>query len=286
MSRPVLALLLALFLVPVVPAQQGADWGVVDKALGRAGKLQEGIYKVTFPRTDLTVHVGATPVAPAAALSSWMAFRQDGAAYIVDGDLVLLETEVDPVVAALQENGLEITAIHNHLLGEQPRLMYVHFFARGDLQKLGQGLKAALAQTKTPTGPQSPSKPAFTFDRKAIETNLGKTGAENGVVLAFSSPRPHRISMHGVELPPAMGMATAINFQPSPQGVAATGDFVLQEGEVNRVIAALHAGGVKVTAVHNHMLEDAPRMVFVHFWAEGAADEVSKALRRALDAAQ
>ena len=267
-------------------AQTGPDWSGVERTLGRAGKLQDGVYKVGFPRTDLRVRMGRTPVLPAAALGSWMAFRPEGGGVVADGDLALLEPEVNAVISALVENGIEVSAVHNHLTGEQPKVMYVHFFARGDAEKIARGLKAALSATATPTGPAAPSKAAMTLDRKTIEEALGKPGAVNGAVLAFAFPRQHAIAMHGVMLPPAMGMATAINFQPSPEGVAATGDFVLREAEVNPVIAALRQGGVKVTAVHNHLLDDNPHTVFVHFWAEGKAEAVAKALRGALNRLQ
>ena len=270
-----------LLLATAAVAQAAPDWSVVERVLGRAGKLQDGVYKVGFPRTDLHVRMGRTPVLAAAALGSWMAFRKDeagagsGSDVVADGDLVLLESEVNPVISALVEHGIEVSAVHNHLAEEQPKVMYVHFFARGDLEKITQGLKAALAATATPTGPAAPSKAAVTFDRKAIEEVLGKPGTVNGAVLAFSFPRKHSIAMHGATLPPAMGMATAINFQPSPAGVAATGDFVLREAEVNPVIAALRSGGVKVTAVHNHLLDDDPHTFFVHFWAEGKPEVVA-----------
>ena len=264
--------------------QTTADWSAVERTLGRAGKLQDGVYKVSFPRTDLRVRMGRTLVLPAAALGSWMAFRQNdaGVGVVADGDLVLLEPEINGVISALVEHGIEVSAVHNHLTGEQPEVLYVHFFARGELEKIAQGLKAALAATATPTGPAAPLMAALTLDRKTIEDILGKPGSVNGAVLAFSFPRQHAIAMHGAALPPAMGMATAINFQSSPEGVAATGDFVLREAEVNPVIAALRAGSVKVTAVHNHLLEDDPHTVFVHFWAEGKAESVAKALREAL----
>jgi len=296
-SRILLSLSTVLLLAAAAAAQSGPDWGVVERVLGRAGKLQDGVYKVGFPRTDLRVRMGRTPVLAAAALGSWIAFRQDGtgagsgsdvgAGVVADGDLVLLESEVNPVISALVEHGIEVSAVHNHLTGEQPEVLYVHFFARGELGKVAEGLKAALNATKTPTGPAtpSPSKAALSFDRKPIENALGKPGTVNGAVLAFAFPRQHAIAMHGATLPPAMGMATAINFQPSPAGVAATGDFVLREAEVNPVITALRSGGVKVTAVHNHLLDDDPHTVFVHFWAEGKPEPVAKALRAALDAA-
>ena len=287
-SRLFLALTTVLLLAAAGFPQTAADWIVVERALGRAGKLQDGVYKVSFPRADLRVRMGGTQVLPAAALGSWMAFRQNdaGTGVVADGDLVLLEPEINGVISALVEHGIEVSAVHNHLTGEQPEVLYVHFFARGNLEKIAQGLKAALAVTATPTGPAAPSMAALTLDRKTIEDILGKPGTVNGAVLAFAFPRQHAIAMHGATLPPAMGMATAINFQPSPAGVAATGDFVLREAEVNPVISALRAGGVKVTAVHNHLLEDDPHTVFVHFWAEGKAEPVAKALRAALNRLQ
>ncbi len=277
--------LCALWLACSAAGQQKADWSEVESALGRAGKLDSGVYKVTFPRNDLHVRIGATSVEPAAALTSWMAFRKDSGGAVVVGDLALLEREVTPVVSTLALNGFEIAAIHNHLMQERPRVMYVHFFARGDLNKLATALKNALAQTKTPRAPVSPeAKPPY--DTKVIETVLGKAGTANGTVLGFSFPCEHRISTHGVVLPPGMGMATAINFQPSPAGVAATGDFVLREAEVEPVIQALRAGGVSITAVHTHLLDAEPRMMFLHFWAEGAPEVVAKALKAALEQAK
>ena len=132
--------LLTLVMVPLLlttgHAQTGPDWSAVERTLGRAGKLQDGVYKVAFPRTDLRVRMGRTHVLPAAALGSWVAFRQDnaGAGVVADGDLVLLEPEVNGAISALVENGIEVSAVHNHLTGEQPQVLYVHFFARGDLE--------------------------------------------------------------------------------------------------------------------------------------------------------
>jgi hypothetical protein len=269
----------------VAQQQPPDEWASVPTALGKSGKLQDGIYKVSFPRTDLNVHIGQTKVEAGAGLGSWMAFRKTSNGVVSDGDLVLLPAEVNPVISTLQAGGLEVTAIHNHLIGEEPQVVYIHFFGRGDLAALLATLKKSLAETKTPVG-EAKSQPTASFpDQKVIETALGKTGAVNGNVLAFGFPRPHPISMHKEILPPAMGMATAINFQPSPKGVAATGDFVLREDEVQRVVGALRNGSILVTAMHNHLLDDEPRMVFVHFWAEGDPQSVAKTLRSALDAA-
>jgi hypothetical protein len=279
------ALLLLLCIASFCQSTTADEWAAVPKALGKSGKLQDGVYKVSFPRTDLDVHIGATKVEPGAGLGSWIAFRKTSTGAITDGDLVLLSGEVNPVISALQAGGFEVTAIHNHLIGEEPQVMYVHFFGHGDLANLLSALKSALAQTKTPAG-ETASRPTQVFhDQKVIETALGKAGTVNGNVLAFGFARPHPISMHKEMLPPPMGMATAINFQPSQQGVAATGDFVLKESEVAGVVSALRKGNILVTAMHNHLLDDEPRMVFVHFWAEGPAESVAKSLRVAVDAA-
>ena len=273
-----------MFLSCAAFAQRSEDFSAVAKSLGRAGKLDNGVYKVTFPRTDLKVHIKATAVEPGAGLGSWMAFRRTGnGKAVADGDLVLTSDEVNPVLSALQTGGLEVSGIHNHLIGEEPQVMYVHFFGKGELGSLAEILKTALAKTKTPTGPSAPPSSQSFAQQKVIEQALGKSGTVNGKVLAFSFPRASAISMHHETLPPGMGMATAINFQSSAQGVAATGDFVLLEKEVNPVIKSLRQDGITVTAAHNHLLDDEPRMVFVHFWAEGTAEKVAAGLRHALD---
>ncbi len=266
---------------------QTSPWDAVGKALGRAGQEQGGVYKVSFPRSDLSVTVNGTKVQPGLALGSWAAFRMEGNDAVTDGDLVLTAAEVNPVVDALQKNGLDVTAIHNHLLGEMPRVMYVHFFGKGDAAKLAQGLHEALAATKTPMGPAPAPKPAdLGFDQKKVEGIMGKSGQANGKVLAFSFPRPHPIAMRGNELPPSMGMATSINFQQSPKGVAATGDFVVDANQVNAVIKARRAGNVEVTATHNHLLEGQPETIFIHFWGDGPLDQVAQALKNAVDASK
>jgi hypothetical protein len=267
-------------------AAAAEEWQPVAKIIGKAGTLQNGVYKIGLPRTDLNVHIGQTKVEPAAGLGSWMAFTSAETGTICDGDLVLTPSEVNPVISALQGGGIEVSAIHNHLIGEEPQVMYVHFFGKGQRDALAKTLKSALDGTGTPIMPASKDEPSPFAGQETIEKNLGKSGAKNFNVLSFSFPRSHPIAMHKEMLAPSMGMATAINFQPSAKGVAATGDFVLRESEVQGVVKALRTGGIWVTAMHNHLLDDEPRMVFVHFWAEGPADQVSKALRAALDAAK
>jgi hypothetical protein len=280
-----LLFLCCVFNVPTLAQEQGnQEWKIVEQKLGRAGQLSDGVYKVGFPRSDLNVHMGKTRVEPGAGLGTWAAFRKSGEVVIANGDLVVTGAELDGVVSRLQKARLEVSAIHNHLAGEQPTVYYVHFFGKDSASQLAEAVDSALKATKTPRGPASSAKEDITYDRALIEKVLGRRGQAKGTVLAFSFARPHPISMHRQELPPAMGMATVINFQPAPTGVAATGDYVVSEASVQGVIRALRAHKISVTAVHNHLLDDEPRMVFIHFWAEGPADAVARGLKAALDA--
>jgi hypothetical protein len=200
------------------------------------------------------------------------------------GDLVLLPAEVNPVIAALQKGGIEQSALHNHLIDETPRVMYMHFSGHGDAVALARTLHAALSLTTTPMGPVSPSAPAVDLPVSDLDRIVGHPGKANGGVYQFGVPRADRITEHGMEIPPSMGMATAINFQPLGKGRAAiTGDFVMIASEVNPVIRALQKGGVRVTAIHSHMLEEQPRVFFMHFWATGDAIKLATAVRSALD---
>jgi hypothetical protein len=205
----------------------------------------------------------------------------------VHGDLVLTEAEINPVISKLQDGGLQITALHNHLIEETPHLMYVHYWGEGTEMALARALRAALNTTKTPLGvapAAAAPQPPPGFDADAIQAALGKTGTVRGGVLAISVPRPEKIMMMGVELPPAMGMATALNFQSAGNGkVAATGDFVMIDDEVNPIAKALRAHGIAVTALHNHMLHGTPALYFMHFWAEDSAANVAAGLKAAID---
>ncbi|MBI4461322.1 MAG: DUF1259 domain-containing protein [Acidobacteria bacterium] len=258
------------------------DWSAVEKTIGQKGSLQAGeVFKIGLPRYDLVVRRGDVTVHPVLGLSSWLAFKAVGPDAVVHGDLCLLEEEVNPVLSRLQQGGIEATALHNHLSGEQPRVLFLHFWGQGKAEALAATLRAAVDLTGTPRGAARPAPGAL--DQSAIEEVLGQAGRLNAGVLQFSIPRPFPIHMHGIELPPAMGMATALNFQPTPDGVATTGDFVVREEELAGVLRALRTAGIEVTAVHNHMVNDDPRMVFVHFWGQGGVEGLARGLRAALD---
>jgi len=277
--------ILVFALFPVVAS--AADWTAVEQALGRAGTVQpDGAYKVSFPRKDLTVTVDGVTLQPALALGGWVAFDRSGAHAMAMGDLVLLESEVTGVMDALQKGGIEQTALHNHVLNESPRVMYMHFSAHGDAAAIARTLHDALATTKTPLGPAAAPAPAAQLDLPTADLDriLGRAGKTNGGVYQFAVPRAEKIMEHGMAVPASMGLATAINFQPTGGGKAAiTGDFVLIGSEVNPVIRALRAGGIAVTAVHSHMLDEQPRLFFMHFWANDDATRLATSLRAALE---
>lgn len=262
------------------------DWKTVEQALGRSGQAQaDGAYKFGLPRADLKVTVDGVQVKPTLALGSWLAFSNPGQDAMVMGDLVLTEDEVSLVMSALQEEGLHITALHNHVLHEAPRVMYMHIEGHGDAAKLASSLKKAIALTKTPA-PASPpaTAPALDLDTAAIDQALGYKGRINGGVYQFGVPRAEKITDGGMPVPGSMGLATSLNFQPTGDGKAAiTGDFVLLASEVNPVITALRQNGIQVTAVHSHMLQEEPRLFFMHFWANDNALKLARGLRAALD---
>jgi hypothetical protein len=282
---------LLLALVAPLFAQQSqngaANWKSVETALGRSGQMQPGdVFKFAMPRKDLNVTKDGVTIAPGLALGSWAAFKKMGHEAMVMGDLVLTEDEIEPVMLKLQQNGIEQTSIHNHLLGEAPHIIYMHIEGHGDPATLGKSLASALALTKTPM-PSSASAAATTpldIDQAGVEKALGYTGKANGGILQFSIPRVEKITEGGMEIPPAMGTATAINFQPTGAGKAAiSGDFVLLATEVNPVIRALRSHGIEVEAMHNHMLFDEPHLYFMHFWANDDAAMLARGLRAALN---
>jgi Domain of Unknown Function (DUF1259) len=291
-------LALVLFFGPPVQAQAQStatlDIKAIEQAMGRGGDLQDDVYKVSFPRKDLSVSVKGVNLKPGFALGSWIAFKQAGNDAVIDGDLVLTEEEVGPVFRTLRKEGIEISALHNHLIGETPRVMYLHIAGKGDAGEMAMHLKDALSLTATPMGPPS-AKPLGAalrtaaeeadFDADVIQKELGYKGKIKDGVLHISVPRPEQITMAGAILPPSMGMATALNFQSAGRNkVAATGDFVMAPDEVDRVSKALTEHGIVVTALHNHLVHGSPELYFMHFWANDNAENVAKALRAGLDA--
>lgn len=279
---------LAAFALVVTTSQSFAatDWNAVAMALGKPGvEMPGGVYRVGLPRSDLHVTVDGVALKPSLALGSWLAFAPMGNKTMVMGDLVLTENEIAPVMKALTESGVDITALHNHLLRAQPATFYMHVFAEGDAITVAKALHNALIRSKTPFAetPASATPPRIALDAAAINQALGAKGKIAGGVYQVGIPRSAPVMEHGMAIPPAMGVAEAINFQPTGKGTAAiTGDFVLTAAEVNPVLKALSENGIEVTALHNHMLDDQPRLFFMHYWANGRLDALLAGLKAAL----
>ena len=267
---------------------QGVDWQKVDAAIGRSATIGGDVHRYGFPRTDLQVTVDGVAIKPGLALGGWTAFKPMGNEVMLMGDLVLLGTEINPVISKLQEGGIEVTAIHNHLLRAEPATFYLHVGGHGDPVKMATALRAALAESKTPltAAPAPGSPPAVDLDTAQLDQIIGVKGQNNGGIYAFTVPRRDPVTENGMQIAPAgpLGVATGINFQPNGGGKAAiTGDFVLIGTEVNPVINALRTNGIEVTAVHSHMLSEQPRLIFMHFWANDDALKLAKGLRAAID---
>jgi hypothetical protein len=267
---------------------QEIDWQKVDDAFGRKPAVSGDVHRYGFPRTDLAVTLDGVAIKPALALGGWVAFKPAHGGVMAMGDLVLLETEVNPVMLKLIEGGLEITAVHNHLLRASPATFYLHVGGHGDPAKMAAVIRDALGASKTPlaTPAAAGPAPAVDLDTAQLDQLIGAKGQANGGVYQFGVPRRDPVMEDGMQIAPVgpMGVATAINFQPTGSGKAAiTGDFVITGDEVNPVIKALRANGIEVTAVHSHMLDEQPRLFFLHFWANDDALKLAKGLRAALD---
>lgn len=284
--RTALSLLALLSLIAgsSASAQTALDSAAIAKSIGRPGQSMEGgVYRVGFPRTDLHVTIGPVTLRAGFALGSYAAFIPEPEGTLVVGDLVLLENEIQPVMSALTSSGFEITAVHNHLRGETPHVMYMHFAAVGDAVTLATNLRGALAMSHTPIAATPVTPPSPLPFQSEIETGVGRKGRVSGGVLSIGVPRAEAVSLRGMNVPPAAGVATAINVQEAGSGnVATTGDFVLVAGEVDAVQRALLTHGFEVTAFHHHMVDDSPHLYYMHFWKVGTPAEVAAGLRDAL----
>jgi hypothetical protein len=267
---------------------QDIDWQKIDETLGRKPAVSGDVHRYGFPRSDLSVTLDGVTIKPALALGGWVAFKPAHGGVIAMGDLVLLESEINPVMAKMIANGLEITAVHNHLLRASPATFYMHVAGHGDPVKVATAIRDALAESKTPltVAASTASPPAVDLDTAQLDQIIGVRGKANGGVYQFNVPRRDPITEGGMALTPVgpMGVAIGINFQPTGDGKAAiTGDFVLIGEEVNPVIMALRTHGIEVTALHSHMLDVQPRLFFMHVWANDDAIKLAKGLRAALD---
>ena len=266
---------------------QDIDWKKVDEAVGRTAAVSGDVHRYGFPRTDLTVTLDGVTIKPALALGGWTAFKPMHGGAMVMGDLVLLETEITPVMTKLLDGGLDITAIHNHILRASPATFYMHVGGHGDPEKMAAVIRSALSASNTPFDPPTTTAgpaPAVDLDTAKLDQLMGVKGTAVGGVYQFAVPRRDPAMESGMQVNTPLGGANAINFQPTGNGKAAiTGDFLVTGGEVNPLIRALRAGDIEVTAIHSHMLDEQPRMFFIHFWANDEALKLARNVRTALE---
>jgi len=264
------------------------DFAEVEKILGAPGQLQEGAMIFSFPRQDLKIKIGRDPVPIALGFGSWTAWKEMGTEVMVMGDLVLLQKEINPVISALAEANVNVTALHNHFLGEKPRIMYMHIYGMGQAASMALGIRNALRKTATPqAGPTAAGTfpPALTLDTKCLEQIIGYPGKTGGGVFKITIGRLG-VKMDGIEITASMGLNTWVAFMGTNERAHVAGDVVMTAKEVNPVIRALRQGGIEITAVHNHMLNEQPRIFFLHYWGTGPAEKLAETLRAAFDQAK
>ncbi len=265
------------------------DTGMIEQLTGVKGQLneQEGVFKVSVPRTDLAVTVAGVKVTPPMGLTSWAAFMRAGDQTMVMGDTVLLEDQVNPVMDAALNNGLEVTALHNHFFWDSPKVMFMHIGGVGDTEKLAAAVGKVFAKIKeTSNGggraPEANLDPQRTsLDPKRIDAILGVTGDMGNGVYKATIGRTTR--MDGHEVGNTMGVNTWAAFVGSDATSAVDGDFVMVEPELQPVLKALRRAGINIVAIHNHMEMEAPRVVFLHYWGVGPTVDLAKGLKAALD---
>jgi Domain of Unknown Function (DUF1259) len=285
MNARLIFTLICILSLSILSHAQGVTTATIDQALGRSGQKTGDVYRVGFPRTDLHVSIKGVAIKPGLALGSWAAFTGTDDNAMVMGDLVLLEGELNPVMAKLRSSGFEITAVHNHVMEETPRVLYMHYMGHGPAAQLATSLRAALSVSKTPlekpaAATEEPAPPAWV---NAVEDAVGRKGTFKGGVLSYGVPRSESITMGSTTIAPAQGVGEAINFQAADSGnVATTGDFVLVADEVNPVIDELQGHKISVTALHSHMLTEEPRLFFMHFWSVGSPESVGAGIKAAL----
>lgn len=269
-------------------ASSQSAWQEVAKVLQTTDAFAGGYHRYNLPRSDLTLRKGDVTVASALALGAWAGFSGDPANATMMGDLVLTTAELKPVLAALAQQNLDVTAVHNHIDGDSPSLTYVHFHGEGDAVGLARRLNAAVALTGTPR-PVATSKPGpVTIDTAVVFRTLGTAGRGQGAVAQVSFILvPGTVTMHGQVVTPALGYGSPVNIQMvGPGRAVATGDFAITGAQVQPMARALALHGITVTALHSHLVGDEPHLYYMHFWADGALPDVLAGLRAALDAAK
>jgi hypothetical protein len=266
------------------------DTAIIEQVTGIKGKANNGEYKITIPQNDLSIMVDSFKIIPAMGLGTWIAFTPSPDGVMLMGDIILTETDLKPVQQEVIKQGLTITAIHNHFVRNHPNVMYMHIGGSGTIQMMAQKAKAVLDKVKELRG-GDPSKGtasneavANTIDTKKLDEILGYQGEISKGVYKYTIGRPDvKLIEHGVTISTFFGFNTWAAFQGTQDRAAVAGDFTMLENEVAPVIKALVENGIEVVAVHNHMVEEQPRIFFLHYWGVGNAGQLAKGLRAALD---
>ncbi len=272
-------------LIYLVPGYAAEKLDQVETILGVKGNMQEGATVFSFPRSDIKVTIDGDSVPTGIGFGGWTAWKAVKDQYMIMGDLVLLEKEINPVISALAEANINVTGLHNHFIGEEPRVMFMHVGGMGRPEPMAKGLRSALDKTATPKTPPSGTPPALSLDTKRIKEIIGHEGKEAGGVYKITLGRPG-VKLHGVELTVSMGLNTWAAFAGTNEKAHVAGDVAMNAGEVNKVIRELRKGGINLAAVHNHMLDERPRIFFLHYWGTGPAEQLAKTVRSAFDQAK
>ena len=269
--------------------QARLDTAKIERLTGVKGQLntKEGVFKVSVPRTDLSVTVAGVKMTPPMGLTSWAAFKAVGDRTMVMGDLVLLEQQVNPVMDVALENGLDVTALHNHFFWDSPRIMFMHIGGSDNEEQLAAAVGKVFAKIRETSGgkgqiPHDGLDPAQTsLDPRKIEEILGVKGEMAHGVYKMTVGRTTK--MDGYEIGNAMGVNTWAAFVGSDDQAVVDGDFAMLESELQSVLRALRRAGIYVVAIHQHMTMESPRVIFLHFWGAGPTNTLARGLKAALD---
>jgi hypothetical protein len=292
-ATAIISILLTAALFPTSPSQaaeSALDTGAIERLTGAKGALdeKEGVFKVSIPRKDLSVIVAGVKMSPPMGLTSWAAFQRDGKDDMVMGDLVLTEDQISPVMSAALDNGLEVTALHNHFVWDSPKIMFMHIGGMGPEQDLAASVGRVFAKIKETSGgkgekPDAQIDPAHSsLDPTKLDSALGLKGQYKDGVYKFVVGRKTR--MHDVTVGNQMGVNTWGTFAGSDDKAVVDGDFAMREAELQNVLKTLRKAGINVVAIHQHMVGEEPRIMFLHYWGVAPADDLAKGLRAALDA--
>ena len=265
------------------------DTARIESLTGAKGSFSEseGVFKISEPRSDLSITVAGVRLTPAMGLTSWAAFKRSGGRTVVMGDMVLLEDQVNPVMSVALDNGLEVTALHNHFLRDTPRVMFMHIGGMGDETRLATAVGRVLAKIRETSGGRGESPGAeidpakSTLDPRKIEAVLGVGGELKNGVYKVTIGRETR--MHGGVMGSTMGVNTWAAFAGGDDQAVVDGDFAMLESELQGVLKALRGAGIDIVAIHQHMSGESPRILFLHYWGIGRTEDLAKGLRAALD---